>query len=284
MPVTAKQIKAFAAKVRGMKSEAVNLSDETRSRVYRVVDSHRKSINDAIRQAASNEGKELTSAQTPRLSDLIRAESREMSDEIRVIIQDAQNEGIRLAVDRAQAIADTVEIDSAFFSPSAELASIANRYAAELVSTITPDLMPEVDAILSRAAMGTLSPFEAMRGIDVALGRNGDGGVSYQAERIVRTEVNRIYNVTLDSQLQSLAAELPNPKELRKVWVSGPYRPGRRESHQEMNGETVPYNEPFSNGLMFPGDPSGDASETINCGCGWTLESDSIIDAFEASS
>jgi len=40
-----------------------------------------------------------------------------------------------------------------------------------------------------------------------------------------------------------------------------------RESHQELDGETVPVNEPFSNKLMYPGDPEGDPSEVYNCRC-----------------
>jgi SPP1 gp7 family putative phage head morphogenesis protein len=40
-----------------------------------------------------------------------------------------------------------------------------------------------------------------------------------------------------------------------------------RDSHAAMDGEIRPINEPFSNGLMFPGDPSGPAEEVINCRC-----------------
>lgn len=40
-----------------------------------------------------------------------------------------------------------------------------------------------------------------------------------------------------------------------------------------MDGETVAYDEPFSNGLMFPGDPStGDAGEVANCTCVMTVD------------
>jgi uncharacterized protein with gpF-like domain len=40
-----------------------------------------------------------------------------------------------------------------------------------------------------------------------------------------------------------------------------------RDSHRLMDGETVGVNEEFSNGLMYPGDPSGDPSEVYNCRC-----------------
>lgn len=45
-----------------------------------------------------------------------------------------------------------------------------------------------------------------------------------------------------------------------------------RDTHRELNGKTVPINEPFitakGNSLMMPCDPDcGDASETVNCHC-----------------
>lgn len=40
-----------------------------------------------------------------------------------------------------------------------------------------------------------------------------------------------------------------------------------RDSHQAMDGEHVPVDKPFSNGLMFPKDPSGPPSEIYNCRC-----------------
>ena len=40
-----------------------------------------------------------------------------------------------------------------------------------------------------------------------------------------------------------------------------------RVSHASINGEVVPVDEPFSNGLMYPGDPSGPPEEVYNCRC-----------------
>jgi uncharacterized protein with gpF-like domain len=54
--------------------------------------------------------------------------------------------------------------------------------------------------------------------------------------------------------------------ELSKTWISS--RDGRvRDEHSFMDGETKPFNEPYSNGLMYPGDPGGSADEVINCRC-----------------
>ncbi len=52
----------------------------------------------------------------------------------------------------------------------------------------------------------------------------------------------------------------------KKVWIATP-DDRTRESHLLMDGEEVDIDERFSNGLMYPADPSGDASEVYNCRC-----------------
>ena len=54
--------------------------------------------------------------------------------------------------------------------------------------------------------------------------------------------------------------------KVRKVWVATKDGDTRR-SHQRMDGETVDWDEDFSNGLRFPGDPSGKPKEVYNCRC-----------------
>lgn len=51
-----------------------------------------------------------------------------------------------------------------------------------------------------------------------------------------------------------------------KIWVSV-MDDRTRDSHAYLDGEEVGINDEFSNGLKFAGDPSGEASETINCRC-----------------
>ena len=40
-----------------------------------------------------------------------------------------------------------------------------------------------------------------------------------------------------------------------------------RESHADLNGEVRELDKDFSNGLAYPGEPSGDPEEIINCRC-----------------
>lgn len=53
---------------------------------------------------------------------------------------------------------------------------------------------------------------------------------------------------------------------MTKSWISS--RDDRvRETHIEIDGETVPFERPFSNGMQYPMDPDGEAGEVINCRC-----------------
>lgn len=52
-----------------------------------------------------------------------------------------------------------------------------------------------------------------------------------------------------------------------KTWQFEAGSKGSRSDHASMNGETVPLHEPFSNGLMVPGDSSGSAADNAGCLC-----------------
>lgn len=53
---------------------------------------------------------------------------------------------------------------------------------------------------------------------------------------------------------------------VNKIWLA--VMDGRtRDSHRELDGEEVAYNEEFSNGLMYPGDPGGAPGDVWNCRC-----------------
>ena len=49
-----------------------------------------------------------------------------------------------------------------------------------------------------------------------------------------------------------------------KTWLAGD---NPRPEHAAMDGETVPLDDAFSNGLMWPGDASGDINDTAGCNC-----------------
>ena len=54
--------------------------------------------------------------------------------------------------------------------------------------------------------------------------------------------------------------------KVQKQWMST-LDSRTRDSHRDMDGETVDVDEDFSNGLEYPGDFGGDPSEVYNCRC-----------------
>lgn len=66
--------------------------------------------------------------------------------------------------------------------------------------------------------------------------------------------------------------------KMEKTWLSS--RDNHvRPSHRDVDGETVPINEEFSNRLMFPADPDGEPREVYNCRC---TMAGNIMEMFEA--
>ncbi len=283
MPVTNEQIREFELKVKGLQSSANNLSDDARRAVLKIVDEHRRKIKELIDHYPAKQA--IPAADVPKLSQQIQAETNLMIADMTETLKRAQQGVFNSGLTAAKELASAMDLTGLFNAPTTNLLSVATNYTADLVQSIGGDLMPKVNALLSRSALGGLSPYDTMQQMDELLGRKGDSGVSFQAERIVRTEVNRMYSVALDSQVQQMTAYVENPDELEKEWVSGPWRPGRRKSHHDANGQRVPVNDPFvilddKTGqkieLQYPRDPAGPAAHTIMCGCGWRIVPRSI--------
>ena len=83
------------------------------------------------------------------------------------------------------------------------------------------------------------------------------------AKRIVRTEGHRIME-TAAYHAQQKAKD--RGADVVKVWDAS-LDARTRPTHAKVDGEVKELNEKFSNGLKYPGDPSGSAAEVINCRC-----------------
>ncbi len=81
----------------------------------------------------------------------------------------------------------------------------------------------------------------------------------HRAETIARTEVHGAMQKGTFSGYEQSGLKV-------KIWVAVLDKE-TRDSHWAMDGEEVGINSPFSNGLMFPSDPSGSPEEVINCRC-----------------
>lgn len=81
--------------------------------------------------------------------------------------------------------------------------------------------------------------------------------------RIARTEGHRI-QTTATMDAMTVAKE--KGADVLKQW-DATLDTRTRESHQAVDGEVRELDKPFSNGLMYAGDPSGGAAEVVNCRC-----------------
>lgn len=97
-----------------------------------------------------------------------------------------------------------------------------------------------------------------------------------KAMRIARTEGHRITE-TAAYNAQKKAKD--RGADIVKIW-DATLDGKTRDSHMKCDGQIRELEKKFSNGLMFPGDPSGSAAEVINCRCRsrsdarWALEAD----------
>lgn len=92
----------------------------------------------------------------------------------------------------------------------------------------------------------------------------GQSRIGYnKAVRIARTEGHRIQTTaTMDTMYNAK----DRGADVVKQW-DATLDGLTRESHVAVDGEIRELDEPFSNGLDYPGDPAGGAAEVVNCRC-----------------
>ena len=78
-----------------------------------------------------------------------------------------------------------------------------------------------------------------------------------------------------EAQKQSIEQAIESgavaPESVSMTWRTMKRDKRTRQSHKEMEGQTVKYGEMFTTGLgnelAYPGDPNGPAEDVINCRC-----------------
>ena len=81
----------------------------------------------------------------------------------------------------------------------------------------------------------------------------------WEARRIARTEINTSHNQATRDQYREDGVEYTQ-------WIAA-NDDRTRDSHVDVDGEIIPIDGKYSNGLAFPGDTSGPIEEWINCRC-----------------
>lgn len=289
MPVSAAELREYEKRVRKIQTDILKIRPETHRAIRSIVNETRKNINDIL--LLSTEGKRLPIpiSASRTISQAIELEITSMNEQVNSIILKGQTAVFKEASNLTLQVASSLNLQSYFFTPSTELLVASNLHSAELVQSIPKEFMPKIDEIIRQTVTGGLTPNFAMQRINALVGIKR--GYLYTAERIVRTEGMRIFAIAFNAQIESMASQISNPDILEKTWVTGAHRPGRREDHRAINGQTVPVKGKFVitrlSGkkagtkvyLRYPRDPA--VSETapdqvISCGCTYKLNEESL--------
>lgn len=157
-----------------------------------------------------------------------------------------------------QGIPIIAPIDQAAVVKAVQLDSKISNGLYSALGMDTKRLKKNITQEISRGIASSLPYSDISRNL-----KNTSGVPLYNAKRIVRTESHRIQQQSAEDSRHIAKSK---GADIVRMWDAS--LDGRtRDSHARVDGEIRELDEKFSNGLMFPGDPSGSAAEVINCRC-----------------
>jgi len=172
--------------------------------------------------------------------------NKELADDLEAVVRQNSN----LAALRAL---EALGVPSSEYDPdrAAEFLADMCRVRAEWVNQTTKK---ELDRALELEAVGA-----------EGLKATPEGVFQFAAEtRSISAGTALATAVYGWSALEAVRQCAPD-RGIRKRWVVTSSNP--RESHARMNGQTVPFDERFSNAMQWPGDWSGGPDEVCGCQC-----------------
>lgn len=152
--------------------------------------------------------------------------------------------------------------------------TLYNRQAVERLAREDPDLLPKPGVNTKKDIRWNKSNFNSgiMQGIlqgesiDKIARRVALGTSSKDMSIAIRNARTAFTGAQNAGRMDSYRRAADMGIKIMKQW-SAALDTHTRDSHRSMDGEEVPYNEEFSNGLMYPGDPDGEPAEVYNCRC-----------------
>jgi hypothetical protein len=143
--------------------------------------------------------------------------------------------------------------------PQEVLNAVANRAGQikEVVEHARMEIRDKVQDVIREAIEQGLPERDTAQMLIDALGDSMDN-LQGRAKTIARTEVHSAHS---EARYQAMLETEP----VGKRWVAAP---DARDSHSEAMGDgIIPFDQTFSNGLMYPMQPGAPAGEVINCRC-----------------
>lgn len=287
MPISKAEKLAYRQKLNRLVRDFERLDAETVRALQGLAANLRKSIHEQLLAIAQGGDKRLSPAQVELLRDHVSSQTALFQRQARDILQRGMAGAQELGSTASMPAMDLLGmIPSTIPAPSPSITAIALEYSADLIRQISEETRTKINGELTRAILGELNPYDAMKQVDNAIGIGKDVGVSAKAEQIVRTEVGRAYSMEQERGMKSVTDRLdPDLRKFyKKRWISSRI-PGRtRPEHWEADGQVVPIDKPFIVGgeeLDFPRDPKGSPGNTINCMCHHEEFIDDVLDEME---
>lgn len=143
----------------------------------------------------------------------------------------------------------------AFNPASALIRAWIAEHATESVTSILATNLEDVKYVIAQGTADNLTVPQIAK----SLRQFYTDRSPYKAMRVARTEVAQSAGFAQHESAKEAGWK-------KHTWLSS--RDDRvRDSHSAIDGEEQPIGKPYSNGLMFPGDPGGDPAESIMCRC-----------------
>ena len=146
-------------------------------------------------------------------------------------------------------------------------------YTADLITNMSRQTIEEVSGHVRRGIVAGENPYKTMKRIEDVLLRKKKG-TFWRAEKIVRTEQGRVFNIANQERMGQARKQLP---DLRKQWVTAgdaSVRPDHAKAGRDYapggNPGPIPIDEDYIVGgvpLSMPSAPGGDPAQVVNCRC-----------------
>jgi SPP1 gp7 family putative phage head morphogenesis protein len=151
--------------------------------------------------------------------------------------------------------------------------TLFNRDAVERLIKDKPDLLPQPkvkvakDKAWNKKNLNSAITQGILQGESIPqVQKRLENVCDMSARQAVRSARTAITNAQNAGSYQAIIRANEQGIHEDKQWIAT--LDGRtRQSHRDLDGVTIPYNQKFDNGLMYPGDSSGKPSEIYNCRC-----------------
>jgi len=266
----------YTAELNAIAGRYGSMEDQTIKRMLDMIKALRAQIAAELATAQDFNAFRLRQLRASLEAHIARFEAQ-LSADTRAAFEQTMVDGVESVTEPLKAAG----LETMFNRPSSAQLNVVLDFSAELIKDITEDLRRKIDQQLRLAVVGNKPPMDAMKDITRELGidaRTGVWkkrpdpvkGVAARAETILRTEMQRAYNLANHSQQLETAKRTPGTT---KSWVATAdtrTRQSHLRAHMTYKANPIPVEEPFIVGgakLMYPGDPNGPPEETINCRC-----------------